>query len=192
MISRKRFLLSITFVILCVIGCTSISQSKLTRKHPGVFFKLSGLDSIGLFSNNSVAHKTIIDFIKLDKRVRKGLAYKLLISKRLFKTRVTLFSMSNMQELNDDPPIGYMLIDQQLILVYSGLEKFVEIDTSQLYQLIKKYQFSSELKNSLYDPRVLQFDIDSKNQIHFNQPPIDPYENVRLGDSLKFTAHKPF
>jgi len=100
--------------------------------------------------------------------------------------------MSNMQELNDDPPIGYMLIDQQLILVYSGLEKFVEIDTSQLYQLIKKYQFSSELKNSLYDPRVLQFDIDSKNQIHFNQPPIDPYENVRLGDSLKFTAHKPF
>lgn len=122
-----------------------------------------------MLSNYGLKNKLISTFNLKDNT--SGI-FKVVISRRDRFVRVTLYKLSNKDELNEYPS-SYFIYNSNTFLCYDGSEVIDNNRVESEFVIGLKIHLQSGYIN---DSRVLQFDIDNKKVIKLNIPAINPYD----------------
>lgn len=111
--------------------------------------------------------------------------FKVIISRNDHYTRITITQIFYTFEI-EELPLLYLKYKENLFLCYNGAEMI--LNNSIAKQEIETILQKSNLKKvvtSIYDSRILQFDLLSDGKIKLNDPPIKP--NDVGEEKIKFT-----
>lgn len=103
--------------------------------------------------------------------------FKVVVSRRNNFLRITMYPFKTISTIKDDLPCSLGKINNDTFLFYDGSELINQtINETTLENILKPYNLSKE--DILYNPKVLQFDIDLTKKIVFNYPAQSPYDIV--------------
>lgn len=110
--------------------------------------------------------------------------FKILISRKDYFTRITITQIFYKFEI-EELPFSYIKYKKSLFLYYNGMEMILKksIEKNELDRIL--FESNIELKDSsIYDSRILQFDLLANGEIKINNPPINPYDES--DEKIKF------
>lgn len=101
-------------------------------------------------------------------------AFKVLISRNKTLTRITITHIYHESDL-EELPFSYIKYRKNLFLYYNGMEMILNksIERNELNKVLAQSNIVLKKKFSIYDGRILQFDLFTNGVIKINNPPIN-------------------
>lgn len=167
-----------TLIILSLLIISSCDKSLKSKDFDDIHRK----KLYSLVFDTPVIRNNLIQLFEIDDKSPK--IFKIVTTRRNHFTRITITQIFYEFEI-EELPFSYMRYKKNLFLNYNGMEMILNesMDRKQLYKILSELKI--ELKtSSIYDSRILQFDLFPNGNIKINNPPIDPYEQNK--EKIKF------
>lgn len=135
-----------------------------------------------------VVKNNLIQLFDIDGNSPK--VFKILISRKDHFTRITITQIFYKFEI-EELPFSYIKYKKNIFLYYNGTEMILKksIGKDELNKMLFELNIELEDSSSIYDSRILQFDLFVKGEIKINNPPINPYDESEEG--IKFVPKIP-
>lgn len=158
----RKLVINLMLILLCV-SCNSNSDSEN---------KIDENIWLNYITNDT---KIKNEFSKLYPDNEDGKVFKITISRRDNYVRVNIYQIKTLGLVLEDLPATMREINKNIFLLYDGSEIISDkISKDQLLKDLSKYKLTENL--IVFNPKILQFDINLKKQITFNYPPVNPYD----------------
>lgn len=157
-------------IILLVLFMISSCDKSLKLKD---FDKIYKRELYNIIFDTPIIKHNLVQLFDIEGKSPK--VFKVLISRRDNFTRITITQIFYNFEI-EELPFSYMKYKKCLFLYYNGIEMILDKPVER--EELSKVLFESNIKlkdSSIYDSRILQFDLLTKDKIRINNPPINPY-----------------